>query len=114
ESLTLTYTGDTPEDTAMGAANRSYLASGLTDWDISGTFRQDFAAAKVDATLFSIVATSVTTTLKPTSGAISATNPSFAGSTILDSYNPIDGSVGDSHTVPFSLKGTGALTRATS
>lgn len=113
-SIALNYEADTPEDTAAGsAAERSFLAGGLTTWSIDVEYNQDYAAAKVDATLFSLLGTSFTTTLKPTSAGVGPTNPSFAGSTILTSYPPLGGTVGDTHTTSVRMQGTGTLTRAT-
>lgn len=109
-SATLTYTADAPEFTASGDGTREYLG-GLKAWSVSLEFNQDYAASNVDGTMFSIVGTVVAFTLKPTSGAISTTNPEYQGNVVVTSYQPVGGSVGDAMTAPVSLQGTGALTR---
>lgn len=111
-SLTLQYNADAVDKTAMGDTTRN-RTGGLKDWSVSIEFNQDFAANEVDATLFPLVGSTFTFTGKPTSAAVSATNPSFSGSALLESYQPINGSVGDLHTTSVSLVAAGDLTRAT-
>lgn len=111
--VTLTVEADVQENTAMGDTFRSRLG-GLKDWSVEIEFNQDFAASEVDATLWPLIGTVTTVTIKPTSGAVSATNPSFSGSAILSEYPPLDGSVGDVATASVTFEGAGTLTRATS
>lgn len=110
--VTLNYSADIAEDTAMGDTAKSRL-SGLKDWSVDIDFNQDYAASAVDVTLFGIVGSSVAIELRADAGAVSVTNPKFTGNVILESYSPISGSVGDKHSTKISLKGNGALTRAT-
>lgn len=101
--------GDT---TAMGDTWEEFVA-GLKSWAVELEFNQDFAAANVDATLFPLVgAAAFTVKVRPTTGAVSATNPEYNGSCILTSYAPLGGSVGDVAMAPVTLKGSGALTRS--
>jgi len=113
ESVALNYSAEPLDDTVMRDTTRSKIG-GLLDWSMAVTFKQDYAASKVDATLFSIVGTVVTVTLKPTSAAVSATNPSYSGSVLVAEYNPLGGSVGDMAVAPVALPSAGTLTRATS
>jgi hypothetical protein len=82
--------------TAMGATSRAH-AVGLRDDRIEITFLQDYAASKVDATLSPLVSsgTPFTIIVKPTSAAVSATNPSYTLSSLLFDYSPIDATVGE-------------------
>jgi len=82
--------------TAMGAQSRAH-AVGLRDDRMEVTFRQDYAAAKVDATLSGLVSSStgVTVVAKPDSGAVSATNPSYTMTALLFDYQPMSGAVGE-------------------
>lgn len=111
-SITLQYNADAVEKTAMGDLTRERIG-GLKDWSVSIEFNQDYAGGGVDATLFPLVGSTFTFTGKPTSAAVSATNPSFSGSALLESYQPINGSVGDLNTTSVSLVANGVLTRAT-
>ena len=114
KSCTLNYEAEMLDDTVMGDTTRSNIA-GLLNWSIDVEFLQDFASAKVDATLFTLVgAAAFTVTVKPTSGSVSATNPSFSGSAVLESYPPMSGSVGDLETASAPFRSAGTLTRATS
>jgi hypothetical protein len=114
KSCTLNYEAEMLDDTVMGDTTRSNIA-GLLNWSIDVEFLQDFAAAKVDATLFSLIgAAAFTVTVKPTSGSVSATNPSFSGSAVLESYPPMSGSVGDLETASATFRSAGTLARATS
>ena len=110
-SVTISYSAAIQDKSAMGDTFVTRLA-GLKDWSASVEFNQDYAASNVDATIFPIVGTSVTCVFKPTSGAVSATNPSFTGAAFVESYDPISGSVGDVQKAPISLTGNGVLTRA--
>tara|TARA_Y100000310_G_scaffold304143_1_gene343033 strand:+ start:370 stop:765 length:396 start_codon:yes stop_codon:yes gene_type:complete len=112
--VTLNYESDAVEDTNMADTARQFLASGLTRWGLEVEFHQDYAASKVDATLFSVVGTSIAVEIRPDSDAVSATNPKFTGNAILTRYQPVAGSVGEMAMAPVTLVGVGALTRATS
>jgi len=112
-SVSFTYLGEPQENTAMGDSTRSRIP-GLKDWNVTVEFNQDYAAAGVDAIVFPLVGTTFTVTIKPTSSAVSATNPSFSGTAYLENYNPIQGSVGEVMTTSISMLASGDLTRATS
>jgi hypothetical protein len=114
KSCSLNYEAEMLDDTVMGDTTRSNMA-GLLNWSIDVDFLQDFASAKVDATLFTLVgAAAFAVVLKPTSGSVSATNPSFTGTAVLESYPPMTGGVGDLETVSVTFRSAGTLVRATS
>jgi len=113
-SVTINYEAEVVDDTNMGDSSKNKLP-GLKDWTIDLEFSQDFDAASVDATLFPLVGASpFAISIKPTSGAVSATNPNYNGNALLASYSPIAGAVGDLATTSVRLEGTGTLTRSTS
>ena len=115
-SVTIDAGQNMADDTAMGDAFVSN-AAGLATWSISVEFLQDYASSKVDATLqplLGIAVTPPTIIVKPTSGSVSSTNPSYTGSGVLESYNPIGGSVGDQAMASATFQSASALTRATS
>lgn len=111
--VTLDVSFDDLDDTAMGDTYRSRIG-GLGDWNVSLEFNQDFAASEIDATLWPLMGTTTTIVVKPTSGAVSATNPSYSGSVLVNDYSPLANSVGDLATVSVTWPGAGTLTRATS
>lgn len=102
------------EITAHGDGSRTYTL-GLKDATLDLEFRQNFDAGEVDATLWAIFDgdAAVTFTVKPTSAAVGATNPSYSGSVILTGYDPFGASVGDTAGTSPSFQVTGAVTRAT-
>ena len=114
-SVTIDAGQNLVDDTAMGDTFQSN-AAGLATWSMSIEFLQDYAASKVDATLQPRLGIGNTTTLvvKPTSGSVSSTTPSYSGTGILDSYNPVGGAVGDQAMTTASFQSASALTRATS
>lgn len=82
--------------TCMGATNITY-GKGLGDATVSVTFMQDFAAAKVHATLQPLISSSSTFTLeiRGTSSGRSTTNPAYLINALLFDYPMIDASVGE-------------------
>ena len=94
--VTITMSADDLDATAMGAQSKAH-AVGLRDDRMEVTFLQDYATAKVDATLNPLVSSSTPFTIvaKPTSGAVTATNPSYTMSSLLFDYTPIDATVGE-------------------
>jgi hypothetical protein len=100
----------------MGAVNKE-IQLGLGDATITVGFFQDFAAASVDATLWPLYAnkTNFTMVVKPTSAAVSATNPSYTMTAVLPTYNPLAGSVGEASTTQIGFRNAAqtGLVRAT-
>jgi len=95
----VTMNAEQLDGTAMGQESRAWVA-GLRDDHIEVTFFQDYAAAKVDATLNALVGgAAVTIVAKPTNAAVSATNPSYTMSGSPFDYQPITGTVGELATV---------------
>ncbi len=113
-SVTITYEAEDIDTTAMGTAGSREHLAGLKGWSAELEFQQDHAAGSVDATLFPLLgAAAFAVEFRPTSAAVSATNPKFTGNAILLSYSPIAGEVGEYSTTSVPLSGSGILTRAT-
>ena len=110
-SVTINYSAEILDKTAMGANSRARVA-GLKDFSVDVEFNQDYAASNVDATMFPLIgAAAFPIIIKPTSGAVSATNPSYTGNALLESYGPVAGAVGELGKVSVSMPGDGDLTR---
>lgn len=113
ESVELSWNVGVETVTAMGASGVAKLA-GLEDNSFSITWLQDFAASEVDATLAPLIrAASFAFEIRPTSAAVSATNPKFTGNAILSEYQPVAGEAGGAHKVSTSFEVDGVITRAT-
>jgi len=111
-SVTLNYSANMLDITEMGNATKINLA-GLLEWSFDVECLQDYAASNVDALLFPLVgAAAFYIQVKPTSGSVSATNPQFYGLCVLESYDPLSGSVGDVQMPKASFKSAGTLTRS--
>lgn len=112
KQVTLKYSAEIIDDTAMGATSKSRIA-GLKDWSMDVEFYQDYASGKVDATLFPLVgAASFAVHLKPVNDTISATNPDYTGNAVIEGdYQPVAGEVGSLATATVSFAGDGDLTR---
>jgi len=71
------------------------FAKGLEASTITLDFLNDTAASNVNATLQAAWGTTVALTLKQTSAAISATNPEFQTTVLVNNTQDINGAVGD-------------------
>jgi hypothetical protein len=110
--VSLNYASEMQDETAMGDDTR-IRKGGLKDWSVDVTFHQDFAAAKVDATLFSVVGTTVCVELRPQNICSTVINPTYSGIGIIESYNPLGGAVGALLDAPVTIQSASTLARAT-
>lgn len=104
KQVTINYSAAEVDATTMGMSSIARLP-GLKDWSMDFQFTQDYAAAAVDVTIFSIVGTVVTIDVKPVNGARSATNPSYTGSGLISSYSPMGQAVGALNMAPVKMVG---------
>jgi hypothetical protein len=102
KSVSIDYESETQDNTAMGDDTRS-MQGGLKNWSMSVEFHQDYAAGEVDATIFPIIGSAVPIVVKATSGAVSATNPSYSSYGMVNKYTPIGGGVGDLAATPIEI-----------
>jgi len=113
KSVTLNYSAELQDDTAMGDTTRS-RAGGLKDWSMEVEFHEDFASAKVNATLWPKVGSTCVVLMRPVNATgVSATNPNFSGTSVLESL-PVGGALGEMAATTATFQAAGALTRATS
>ena len=89
------------------------VTGGLKSGTLSCEFLQDFAATKLDATMWPLLGTVVPFEVRGDQAAASAGNPSYSGNILISGWNPITGSVGDEATVSVDFPTSGAVTRAT-
>lgn len=112
-SVSINYNSEPQDITAMSDTTRQ-RTGGLLDWTIAIEFNQDYAANEVDVTLFSLVGTTFAFEIRADAGSVATTNPKFTGTALLESYQPVGGSIGEVHVAPIQLTAASALTRATS
>lgn len=116
QSIVVSQDAEDLDATGMGATSRAH-ARGLRDDRIEVTFLQDFAASAVDATLSALyTSTGFAVVVKPTSSAVSSTNPTYTMTGLLLNYQPIDATVGEISTpdVTFVPAPGSSIVRATS
>lgn len=111
-SLTMDLKTDIVDATCMSNTYKDKLA-GFTDWKVTVEFAQDFAALKVDATLFPLIGTACSLVIRPDSAVKGATNPEFTGEGILVEYSPLSGKVSELNTTKCTFEGTATLSRGT-
>jgi len=94
-SVSLSQIFDELEVTALGDTSHKF-AKGLEASTLTIDCLNDFAAASVQATLQSAYGTTVTAVLIPVKGtAVSATNPLYTVSILVNNLTPLNGAVGD-------------------
>jgi hypothetical protein len=112
-AATVNTTSAEVEITAFG---NQYVqrVGGLKDASISLDFHQDFAAGAVHATIEPLLGSYATVTIVPTSGSVSATNPSVTAVALVTEYSFVDSSIGDLATFSVTWPlGTGVVSYAT-
>lgn len=95
KSVTLNYSAEVHDISAMGDTSRARLA-GLKDWSADIEFYQDFADNSIDETLFGLVGTEAAIKIrKSKTDAISATNPEYQGNGIMSTFPILGTAVGE-------------------
>ena len=93
------------DNTTFGQTDRSYV-KGLGDHEATVTLLLTYAASETYATLSTLVGTTTTVVVKPTSAADSATNPGFTLTGALLAELPvINASLGELQTVDVVFQG---------
>jgi hypothetical protein len=111
-SVEMALESDELETTAFGGTFRERIG-GLKTGSVTLQFLQDFGASSVDATLFPLLNTLATVVIVPTSATVSATNPSYTATCLVNSYTPHGSSVGDIATLSVTWPTSGTVTRGT-
>jgi hypothetical protein len=114
-AVTLDVSADEQDVTAFGTSGFRTRIAGLKDASLKLDFNNDFAATSVDSTLWSLLGSNATVVITPTSGTVSATNPSYTGVYLVSTVQPFASTVGDVATlsVTWPLAGTAGVTRGT-
>jgi hypothetical protein len=112
-SCTINRAFDELDVTAMGDSG-ARAVKGLERSSVSIDFFNDEATSKTLQTLNSTWGTSVTVVIKQTTAAVSATNPSYTMSCLINNTTPVNGAVGDLSTqsVTWNVNGTIAVASA--
>jgi hypothetical protein len=110
-AVTINRSFDELEVTAMGDSGHKFV-KGLEASSITIDFLNDTATGEVLQTLQAAWGTSVTVTAKQTSEAVSAANPLYTMSCLINNTTDINGSVADlsMQSLTFNVNGTIAVT----
>ena len=111
-SAFINYVSEQLENTTFSNTSRTFTA-GLYSNTVTVTLYQSYAASETEASIYSLVGTTTTLVLKPASGAVSATNPSYTlTGAFLSAHTPINASLGELSTIDLTFAG-GSLVKAT-
>jgi len=111
-SVELSQEADDLETTAFGSTWRTRIG-GLKQASLTLNFMQDFAASSVDATLNPLLGSIATVVIKPTSGTVTSTNPTYTMTALVTQYSPFASSVGDIATLSVTWPVSGSVVRGT-
>ena len=98
--------------TSFGSAWVTRVA-GLKEGSLTLQFNQDYAATTVDATLWPLLGSNATVVIKPTSTAVSASNPAYTAVALVTDLTPVSGNIGDLATFSVTWPTNGTVSRAT-
>lgn len=113
-SVTLNSSIDVVETTAFSSTAARTRIGGLADNSISLEFHQDYASGEVEATIYPLLGTVTTVTVKPVNSATSATNPLYTMSCLVAEWTPLNGAVGELATASVTWPVSGAIVKTTS
>jgi len=113
-SVTLNYRAELLDKTAMGSSARK-RTPGLLDCSATIEFNANYSS-ELDLILYNklgALSSNCWMAVRGTSAARGASNPEYVGRFMLESFNPLSGSVGELGTLSCSLTGDGKITRVT-
>ena len=112
-SVTLNSSIDVVETTAFSSTAARTRIGGLADNSISLEFHQDYASGEVEATIYPLLGTVTTVTVKPVNTATSASNPLYTASALVSEWTPLNGAVGELATASVTWPVSGAIVKTT-
>jgi hypothetical protein len=98
--------------TAFGSPWVTRVA-GLKEGSLTLQFNQDYATSTVDSTLWPLLGSNATVVIKPTSTAVSASNPAYTAVCVVNDLTPVSGNIGDLAVFSVTWPTNGAISRAT-
>lgn len=114
-AVTLDVSSNEIDTTTFGTSSTVYktVVGGVVSGSAKLDFYQDYAAGSVDATIWPLINTVGTLVIKPAGTAVSATNPSYTATVLINGYTPVMGSIGDLSSFSVTWPTSGSVTRAT-
>ncbi len=90
------------------------VLGGLKSGEVSIEFLQDVAASEIDSIMWPLLGSVIPFVTRLDQSAVGASNPQYSGNLLVNSWNPIEGGVGDEASVSVGYPTSGAVARATS
>jgi hypothetical protein len=112
-AVTINRSFDELEVTAMGDSGHKFV-KGLEASSVTIDFLNDTATGEVLPTLQAAWGTNVTVVIKQSSGAVSATNPSYTMTCLVNNTTDVNGAVADLSTQSVTWNVSGTIAVATS
>ena len=99
------------DTTAFGSGSKTRIA-GLGDHSVAIDFQQDFASSSVESTIYPLVGTTTSITIKPLSSTTSSTNPAYTFTVLVNDWIPVGGKVGDLLVASVTWPVSGGISKA--
>jgi hypothetical protein len=112
-SVTLNSSIDVIETTAFSTTGARTRIGGLADNSISLEFHQDYASGEVEQTIYPLIGTVTTVTVKPINSTTTVTNPLYTVSALVSEWTPLNGAVGELATASVTWPVSGAVVKTT-
>ena len=109
----IAVTADEIDTTAFSSTGWRTVTGGLKSGSVTLSFHNDFAAAGLDSTLWSLLNTLATVVVLPNGTAASSSNPSYTFTALANNITPVSGAVGDLAVQNLTWPISGEVTRAT-
>jgi hypothetical protein len=109
----IAVTSNEVETTNFSSSGWRTVQGGIKSGTVTLSFHNDYAAAGLDDSLWSLLNTSATVVVLPNGTAVGPANPSYTFQALVNNLTPISGSVGDLAVQNISWPINGAVTRAT-
>jgi hypothetical protein len=113
-SIEATMEVDAQDATTFASGGWKEILGGLKSAGLSLGFKQDVAAAALDATIWPLFGTVVPFEVRLANAVASASNPKYTGSVLIQKWTPIGGNVGDIAESSVEWPSSGVVTRAVS
>lgn len=112
-SIQAQFEAESKDTTTFGSNGWHEELSGIKSGSLALQFKQDVAAAALDAIMWPLAFTVVTFEIRAVNTTVTTSNPKYTGSVNIRQWNPISGGVGDVAEVSVTFPTTGAVSRAT-
>lgn len=100
------------QTTAFGDTAVTRIA-GLGDHSVSLSFHQDFASNEVEATIYPLLGTTTTISVKPVNTTTTTDNPKYTFTALVNAWAPVAGAVGDLLTADVTWPISGLVNKTT-